>query len=279
MLLDVRWLLLWHLRSWLGSGSFLLLSGLGLCLLLGTWALDSGSSVDLRAVQVGERVRSGGAELVALTSGGLVLLGLCETDDAACDLFAHASAVDGGGELGGGALDQVVIVTTLVQNDGASKNGVGSAQLNESVSGGVALLLLVKDQKLLDVTNATSVDVVVRVTNVGAVWVEDVASGVASVHQVAELVHLQGVQALRESSELASDGNIIVRLLLEVETTSGGRVAKEVELARGLNSLISSRCLSVIGGNWGDVLDEDGARAVCASALVHVAGWGHNLGS
>ena len=70
-----------------------------------------------------------------------------------------------------------------------------------------------------------------------------------------------------------------MRLLLEVETTSGGRVAKEVELARGLNSLISSRCLSVIGGNWGDVLDEDGARAVGASALVHVAGWGHNLGS
>ena len=230
-------------------------------------------------MQVGERVRSGGAELVALTSGGLVLLGLCETDDAACDLFAHASAVDGGGELGGGALDQVVIVTTLVQNDGASKDGVRSAQLNESVSGGVALLFLVEDQKLLDVTNAASVDVVVRVTNVGAIWVENVAGGVASVHQVAELVHFQGVEALRESSELASDGNIIVRLLLEVETTSGGRVAKEVELARGLNSLISSRCLSIIGGNWGDVLDEDGARAVGASALIHVAGWGHNLGS
>ena len=92
-------------------------------------------------------------------------------------------------------------------------------------------------------------------------------------------MHFQGVEALRESSELASDGNIIVRLLLEVETTSGGRVAKEVELARGLNSLISSRCLSIIGGNWGDVLDEDGARAVGASALIHVAGWGHNLGS
>ena len=70
-----------------------------------------------------------------------------------------------------------------------------------------------------------------------------------------------------------------MRLLLEVETTSGGRVAKEVELARGLNSLISSRCLSVIGGNWSDVLDEDGTRAVGTSALIHVAGWGHNLGS
>ena len=196
LLLDERWLLLGDLWSWLGSWSFLLLSGLGLFLLVGTWALDSGSSVDLSAMHVGEGVGGGGAELVALTSGRLVLLGLGETDNAACDLFAHTSAVDGGGVLGGGALNQVVVITTLVQNDGASKDRVGSAQLSNGVSGGIALLLLVEDQKLLDVTNATSVDVVVRVTNVGAVWVEDVASGIASVHQIAELVHLQGVQAL-----------------------------------------------------------------------------------
>ena len=199
---------------------------------------------------------SGGEDgLAGVESLGLLTLG--KADNAACDACALALSVAALAVVGLLVLGLVVIVLSLVDDHGASDDGVGSAKVDEQVSVLVLGISVETSLDHLDITNTSVVDVLVRVATVGTEWVIDLTSRLATVLQIAELVDLEGVETWLESLELTNDGGKIMGLLSELNSTAGVGVSEEVELARGDDLLV------LLGGgfpvvvNWLNVVSLD----------------------
>lgn len=165
--------------------------------------------------------------------GHLGLLALGEADNTACNSVAHTFTETALTIVCLWVFGLVEIVFSLVEDHGASDNGVRSAEVGEEVS---VLVLGVSVEAALDVleiTDASVVDVEMRVTVLGTEWVIDVASRLASVLQITVLVNLEGMEARLDVLELSDDGGKIMRLLSELKGAFGVRVAEEIELAGG----------------------------------------------
>ena len=132
----------------------------------------------------------------------LRLLTLGKADNAACDACALTLSVAALAVVGLLVLGLVVIVLSLVDDHGASDDGVRSAKVDEQVSILVLGVSVETSLDLLNITNTSVVDVLVGVATVGTEWVIDLTSRLATVLQVAELVDLEGVEAWLESLEL-----------------------------------------------------------------------------
>ena len=165
--------------------------------------------------------------------GHLGLLTLGETDNTACNSFAHTFTETALAIVCLWVLGLVEIIFSLVKDHGASDNRVGSAEVDEEVSVLVLGAGVESGLEVLEVTDASVVDVEMRVTVLGAEGVIDVAGGLTAVLQITKLVDLEGMEAGLDVLELSDDGSKIVGLLSELERAFGVRVAEEIELAGG----------------------------------------------
>lgn len=190
-----------------------------------SWLVEVGirSENELRILQV----REAGLAWVGL--GRLLALG--KTDNAARDAGTLTLSESALSVLRHWVLSLIVIILALVQNHGASNDRVRSAQVHEQVSVLVLGVGVEAGLQLLNIANASVVDVLVRVATVRAEGVVDVASGLASVFEVTELVDLKGVEAGLDHLEFANDRGKIVWLLSQLKGAAGVRVAQEIELA------------------------------------------------
>jgi len=66
-------------------------------------------------------------------------------------------------------------------------------------------------------------------------------------------VNLKAVLALVDAPEGADQACVVAWLLLNVEAALRVRVAQEIELARGLDSLSGWLLSLIVGVDWGDV--------------------------
>ena len=193
-------------------------------------------------------------------------LALSKADNAARDFAAHALTVAAFAVGSLWVLSLVEVVLSLVDNQGAADDAVGAAEVGEEVSVLVLGLAVETGLDLLDITNASVVDVLVGVAAVGTEWVIDLTRGLAAVLEIAELVDLHGVEAGSEAGELTDDGSQIVGLLSQLEGAARHRVAEEIELARGDDlSILLGRSLP-IRVNGLDVVGLDIAGADGAAA-------------
>jgi hypothetical protein len=174
----------------------------------------------------------GGVEGLARL-GLLGLLTLGETDNAACNSVAHAFLEAALTVVCLWVLGLVEVILSFVEDHGASDNGVGSAEVGEEVSVLVLSVSVETALDVLEVTDASVVDVEMRVAVLGTEWVIDVAGGLAAVLQITVLVDLEGMEARFDVFELSDDGSKIVRLLSELKSAFGVGVSEEIELARG----------------------------------------------
>lgn len=102
---------------------------------------------------------------------------------------------------------------------------------------------------MLDITDTSVVDVIMRISTVGTEGVINFTGGIATVFQVTELHNLDGVKAGLDAFELTNDGSKIMRLLHELKVTARVGVSEEVELARGSDGLF------LLGGGFPVVVD------------------------
>lgn len=100
------------------------------------------------------------------------------------------------------ALSDVVGVSTGIKDHSAAQDRVRTRELNKKVTGQVVSLALHASVDLLNVTNTALIDVVVGVSLLGTEWVVYLASGLATVLEVTELLDLDGVEARGEACEL-----------------------------------------------------------------------------
>ena len=191
---------------------------------------------------------------------GQGLLTLGEADNAACDALTLTFSVASLTVVSGSVFGLVEVILSLVDNHGAADNGVRSGKVNKEVSVLVLTSGFPSDLELLNITDTTVQDVLVRVTTVGTEWVEDSTSGRATVLEVTELVDFESVEAGLQAFEFTNDAGQIAWLLLELNTSRGVRVSEEVELAGGDDSLISLVALPVaVDGGHVVCLDVTGA--------------------
>ena len=184
------------------------------------------------------------------------LLALGKADNAACDTFAHALSDAGVTFVGSGVFGHVVVVLSFVDDHGAADNGVGSAEHDKSVSVFVSASSVPSDLELLNITNSALSDVLVGVTVRGTVGVVDIASGLATVLEVTELVDLESVEATLHALDFADNAGKITRLLHKLNTGGGVGVSEEVELTRGADSLIGLVAFVVVI-DWEDIVGAD----------------------
>ena len=150
--------------------------------------------------------------------GHLGLLTLGEANDAACNSVAHTFLESALTIVCLFVLGLVEIVFSLVEDHGASDNGVRSAEVGEKVSVLVLSVSVETALDVLEVTDASVVDVEMRVTVLGTEWVIDVTSGLTAVLQITVLVNLEGMEARLNVLELSDHGGKIMRLLSELES-------------------------------------------------------------
>lgn len=146
-----------------------------------------------------------------------LLLALGKADNAAGNSLAHALLHDSFSELGSGALNLVPVVCALVEDNGTTDNGVGAAQVNKWVSKLVLSFVVCASLNLLEVTKAALKDIGVMVSLGATIWVPDITSGLTSVGQVAELVHLESVLTFVNSPELTDEASVVMGLLLKLK--------------------------------------------------------------
>ena len=183
-----------------------------------------------------------------------------KADNAAADRLTHALlAVD------------VVGVSTGIKDHSAAQDRVRTRELNKKVTGQILSLAFHASVDLLNVTNTALIDVVVGVTLLGTEWVVDLASGLATVLEITELLDLEGVDAWGEASELTRQLSEVLGGLRESDAASGVRVAKEVELASSLDSLLQLRGSSVVAVDGGGVVGLDVTRTDGRAARVSEA--------
>ena len=199
--------------------------------------------------------------------GHLGLLALGEADNTACNSVAHTFTETALTIVCLWVFGLVEIVFSLVEDHGASDNGVGSAEVGEEVSVLVLGVSVEAALDVLEVTDASVVDVEMRVTVLGTEWVIDVAGRLATVLQITVLVNLEGMEARLDVLELSDDGGKIMRLLSELKGAFGVRVAEEIELAGGndLLFLLWGRLPVVIDGLNIPGLDITGADSAAAN--------------
>ena len=183
-----------------------------------------------------------------------------EADNAAADGLTHSLLAPA-----------VVGVSTGIKDHSAAQDRVRTRELNKKVTGQVSSLALHASVDLLNVTNTALIDVVVGVSLLGTEWVVNLSSGLATVLEVTELLDLEGVHARREASELTLHLSEFLGGLGESDAASGFGVAKEVELASSLDSLLQLGGSSVVAVDWGSVVGLDVARTDGGAARVSEA--------
>ena len=93
-------------------------------------------------------------------------------------------------------------------------------------------------------------------------------------------MNLKAVLALVDAPEGADQACVVAWLLLNVEAALRVRVAQEIELARGLDSLSGWLLSLIVGVDWGDVSQGGvGGRDSAASAVVVATGRSGDSGS
>ena len=91
---------------------------------------------------------------------------------------------------------------------------------------------------------------------------------------------LEAVLALVDAPEGANKAGVVAWLLLDVEAALRVRVAQEIELARGLDSLIGWLLSLIVGVDWSDVSKGGvGGSDSAASAVVVATGRSGDNGS
>lgn len=237
------------------------------------WGMDRGVEVVETVAEVMKTVVDGLGRLLLLDGLGLFLLTLGKSNNAAGDALTLTLTVTTLTVLGHWVLSLVVVILTFVENHGASDNGVGSAQVDEEVSVLVLSVGVPTSLDLLNITDTTIVDVLVRVAALGIEWVEDLAGALAAVLKITELVNLECVKAGLDALELTDDGGKIMRLLFELESSLGVGVTEEIELAGGNDSLIGLGGRLPVEVDWGVVvsLHITGADGGSASPFEAVA--------
>ena len=83
--------------------------------------------------------------------------------------------------LGGGALNFVVVIFSLVEDDSATDNRVGSAKHHKWVSELVLSLVVHAGLDLLEVSEASLEEISVMVSMLLAIWVPHVTGGLTAV--------------------------------------------------------------------------------------------------
>ena len=112
----------------------------------------------------------------------LLLLNLVgKSDDAAGDLFAFTLTEAAQTIRSFRVLNLIVVIFSLVNGHGATNDGVRSAQVYKEVSVFVLSVGIEAGLDLLNVADTALVNVLVRVSTVGAEGVKDASSGLTAV--------------------------------------------------------------------------------------------------
>lgn len=190
------------------------------------------------AVEVVGLVFGLGVDHFVCGGSDLLLLSLLESNDTAGDLLAHALSHTALTALNLLVFSHVVIVTSFVENHGATNDGVGSTELSHGVSRLVLGTKVPTALDLLEVTDATLVHVVMRVSSDTTVGVEDISGGATAVLKVTELVDLETVEAWVDSSEFTDEGGHVSGSLSDLNASGRVGVSKEIELAGSADGLL-----------------------------------------
>ena len=152
---------------------------------------------------------------------GLLGLTLGKGDDAASDAPAHTFSETSLAVLRRRVLNLVVVILTLVEDDGATNDGVGTAQVNKKISVLVLSSGVPAGLNLLEVTNTAIEDVELGVALLGAIGVEDAASRLAAILEVTVLMNFHSVETRLDAIELTNDASkVTTRLLLKLKTAA-----------------------------------------------------------